>query len=99
MTQQGHVTHGSSIKRMDGIKAPYFDGSQVCAQVDPELFFPDSSAEIQVNLRTVKPLCKSCEFQEACLEYALKHPELQGIWAGTTDNERRLIRRYKRKSA
>jgi len=99
MTQQGHVTHGSSIKRTDGIKAPYFDGSQVCAQIDPELFFPESSAEAVINLRMVRPLCKSCEFKEICLEYALTHPELQGIWAGTTDNERRLIRRYKKKIA
>ena len=97
MTQQGHVTHGSFIKEQVGTKAPYFDGSQICAQTDPELFFPESSAEVQSNLRVVKPLCRSCEFKNPCLLYALQHPELQGIWAGTTETERRIMRRSKQK--
>lgn len=99
MTQQGHVMHGDSTKRTDGTNAPYFDGSQVCAQVDPELFFPESSMESVVNLRMVKPLCKSCEFMDPCLKYALANPELQGIWAGTTETERRIMRRYKKRIA
>jgi hypothetical protein len=99
MTHKGHVTHGSSTKKLDGIRAPYFDGSQVCAQIDPELFFPESLSEIRPNLRVVKPLCKSCEFKDPCLEYAVQHPELQGIWAGTTETDRRLIRRHKKRLA
>ena len=99
MTHTGHVTHGSSTKKLDGIRAPYFDGSQVCAQVDPELFFPEGSSEIRPNLRIVKPLCNSCEFKDLCLKYALKHTELQGIWAGTTETDRRLMRRYKKRIA
>ena len=93
------MVHGSSGKSMDGIKAPTFDGSQVCAQVDPELFFPEGSAETMVNLRMVKPLCDSCEFQIPCLEYALENQEIVGIWAGTTDRDRVRIRRRTRRIA
>lgn len=90
---------GNSGNDMGGIKAPYFDGSQVCAQTDPELFFPETSAEIKSHLRIVKPLCNSCGFQAQCLEYALKYPNLQGIWAGTSENERRVMRRYSKRKA
>ena len=82
-----------------GTNAPFFDGSQVCAQTDPELFFPENAAESQVNLKQVKPLCRECEFKDPCLEYALKFPDIQGIWAGTTETERRIMRRYFRKIA
>ena len=89
---------GSSGKAINGIKAPYFDGSQVCAQIDPELFFPETAAEGVINLRLVKPICNSCEFKAPCLEYAVNDPELQGIWAGTTAKDRMRMRRIKRKA-
>ena len=82
-----------------GTNAPFFDGSQVCAQVDPELFFPDNPAESVINMKLVKPLCKSCEFQTECLEYALSNRELLGIWAGTTEKDRARLRRFGKKIA
>jgi WhiB family redox-sensing transcriptional regulator len=95
MTQQGLVTHGNSIKNMDGIKAPYFDGSQPCAQTDPELFFPDNAGEAFKRKSIVKLICGSCEFQTDCLEYALNNDVL-GIWGGVLESERRRLRRYRR---
>lgn len=89
---------GSSGKSTSGIKAPSFDGSQVCAKVDPELFFPDPT-ETQERLQQVKPLCDSCAFLAPCLEYALANPSMQGIWAGTSDRERKLMRRRMRRIA
>lgn len=89
---------GLSGKNTTGIKAPSFDGSQVCAHVDPELFFPEP-VESQEKLRRVQPLCNSCRFLEPCLEYAIKHPEMQGIWAGTTTKQRQLIRRRIKRTA
>ena len=93
-----HAMLGDSGKFTNGIKAPSFDGTQVCTKVDPELFFPDPT-ETQERLKQVKPLCDSCAFTEPCLEYALNHPELQGIWAGTTDKQRITIRRRMRRIA
>ena len=89
-----HVQQKHSGLSTGGTNAPFYDGSQVCAQTDPELFFPENAAEAPVKLRQVKPICRACEFQTPCLEYALSYPDLQGIWAGTTENERRIMRRY-----
>ena len=93
MNQMEHVTLGSSGKSTGGTRAPYFDGSQVCAQVDPELFFPETAGEASVSLRLVTPICRECSFRAQCLDYAVKHSDLQGIWAGTTERHRRVMRR------
>jgi hypothetical protein len=37
--------------------------------------------------------CFSCDYRQRCLEYALKNPEVQGIWGGTNENQRLKIRR------
>ena len=95
MTQQESLTHGSSGKSITGTKAPYFDGSQVCTQVDPELFFPETPEGAKANLRRIKPICNACQFKDPCLEYALNDASLQGIWAGTTETDRRRLRRAK----
>jgi Transcription factor WhiB len=79
-----------------GINAPKFDGSQACTQVDPELFFPEDSAQSRRNMVTIKTLCEPCQFKAPCLTYAVKHPELLGIWAATTEKDRRFIRYRKR---
>ena len=76
-----------------GINGPKFDGTQLCAQVDPELFFPEDHIEARKNMPKVKLICGSCQFKDPCLNYALKYPELQGIWAATTEKERRFLRR------
>jgi len=91
--------HGSSGRKISGTNAPTFDGTQVCAQVDPEMFFPDNPSEWITKLRLVRPLCNSCEFQAPCLEYAVERPELMGIWGGSTQQERYLVRKSRRKKS
>lgn len=68
---------------------PEFDGSQVCAQTDPDLWFP--TAERQTG-RIAKSLCRSCPWQKPCLEYALRY-EVVGIWGATTERERVSLRK------
>lgn len=87
---------GVSGKKITGTNAPFFDGSQVCAQVDPELFFPENSSDARIKLNVVKPICNSCEFKAPCLDYAVNNPEILGIWGGTLDTDRRNIRRRAR---
>jgi WhiB family transcriptional regulator, redox-sensing transcriptional regulator len=94
MTLQGPVTHGDSTKRMGGIKAPFFDGSQLCAQTDAELFFPESAGDALRVKSIVKKICGSCEFQAPCLEYALDTQSF-GIWGGTLETERRRMLKYR----
>ena len=87
-----HAMLGSSGKDTVGIKAPGFDGTQICAQTDPDLFFPDEFKDPRLTLNVARKLCGSCEFKEPCLEYAVNNPELVGIWAGTTQRQRQDLR-------
>jgi len=43
-----------------------------------------------------KEICADCVVSSACLEYALSRPDLLGIWAATTPNERAAMRRDRR---
>lgn len=74
------------------IVAPYFDGSQPCAQIGGDFFFPESPAELHSNMRFIKPLCDSCDFKQECLEYAMTH-DVIGIWAATTSKDRNTLRK------
>ncbi|HEU0130947.1 MAG TPA: WhiB family transcriptional regulator [Mycobacteriales bacterium] len=58
----------------------------LCAQVDPDLFFPDHRA-VHVA-RAAKRICGRCPARDACRGYALTYPDLDGIWGGTTPRDR-----------
>ena len=81
---------------MDDIRAPYFDGTQPCRQMDTDLFFPEEPSETLRLKAVVKPVCSSCRFVHECLEWALDNNEV-GIWGGTTDSERLRMSRKRRK--
>ena len=61
----------------------------LCAQTDPEAFFPEKG----VSTREAKKVCRTCEVRAECLEYALEHDERFGIWGGLSERERRRIKR------
>jgi len=59
-----------------------------CRQADPELFFPvaaKKSAERQIE--SAKAVCAPCAVRANCLSYALA-VKAEGIWGGTTEQER-----------
>ena len=75
-------------------------GEPLCAQTNPDMFFPDEPVEgnrlnrvVYAHEREAKILCEACPYSGDCLEYALKNPELQGIWGGSTEKQRKKIRR------
>lgn len=72
--------------------APLFDGSQPCAQTDPELFFPYKGG----SNTAAKRVCAGCQFRQPCLDYALVTTiggiPLVGIWGGTSARERAGLR-------
>ena len=61
----------------------------LCAQTDPEAFFPEKGG----STREAKRVCRSCEVRAECLEYALEHDERFGIWGGMSERERRRLKR------
>ena len=61
----------------------------LCAQTDPEAFFPEKGG----STRDAKKVCVSCEVRSECLEYALENDERFGIWGGLSERERRKLKR------
>ncbi len=56
----------------------------------PDLdWFPGRGA----SFREQKEVCAACPVADACLEAALRNGEKDGIWGGTSERERRRIRR------
>ena len=64
-----------------------------CKGISTELFFPDNGInQFSDQIKTIHAMCAECPVRKACLTYAL-HVEVDGIWAGTGVNQRRLLRR------
>lgn len=61
----------------------------LCAQTDPEAFFPEKGG----STREAKRICLGCEVTDECLEYALANDERFGIWGGLSERERRRLKR------
>jgi WhiB family transcriptional regulator, redox-sensing transcriptional regulator len=64
-----------------------------CQAEDPELFFPITAlgpARDQVS--AAKAVCGRCSVQRLCLSYAVMNAQ-DGIWGGTTRDERRALHR------
>ena len=67
--------------------------SGACRQADPELFFPIAAKEsTELQIDAAKAVCAPCAVRASCLSYALE-AKAEGIWGGTTQQERRGGRR------
>ncbi len=67
---------------------PDMSGDHNCADLDPELFFPAGDDAERARTR----LCIGCPYLGPCRDYALAH-DVQGVWGGTTYQQRREARR------
>jgi WhiB family redox-sensing transcriptional regulator len=79
--------------------AALFDQAQwrrqaACRDLDAEMFFP-SKGQPTLPAKTV---CASCPVREPCLDYAMTIGERFGIWGGTSERERKQLRRRHRRS-
>ncbi len=65
----------------------------LCAQTDPESFFPSTGG----STRDAKRVCRRCPAQPDCLDWALETNQSHGVWGGTSETERRAMRRAERR--
>ncbi|WP_026412743.1 WhiB family transcriptional regulator [Actinomadura oligospora] len=67
----------------------------ICRGADPDLFFPIGYAApvLREQERQAKAICANCPVVADCLRWALRVGEPDGVWGGTTPEERRLLRR------
>lgn len=68
---------------------PEWMAEALCAQVDGDLFFPERGG----STREAKQVCGRCPVRAGCLGYALAHDERFGVWGGTSEYQRRRMRR------
>lgn len=65
-----------------------------CAEVDPELFFPQEGATKQEKLLSeykAKQVCSRCPVRTQCLSAALDGNETFGVWGGLSAKEREML--------
>ena len=65
-----------------------------CRDSDPDVFFPIGSTGMALEqIETAKRICTACQVTEECLEFALATNQEAGVWGGTTEEERRKLRK------
>lgn len=64
-----------------------------CSGYPNTLFFPTSDGVDDANVDRAKAVCAVCPVAEDCLEYALETNQRAGIWGGTSEQERKSLRR------
>jgi WhiB family transcriptional regulator, redox-sensing transcriptional regulator len=74
---------------LDAIEDDDWQDRALCAQTDPEAFFPEKGG----STREAKKVCRACEVRAQCLDYALENREPWGIWGGLSNQERRQLLR------
>ena len=82
------AAQGATADVIEG-EFPEWQDNALCAQTDPEAFFPEKGG----STREAKRICVNCEVRTQCLEYALAHDERFGIWGGLSERERRKLKR------
>lgn len=88
-----------------GIHLPDWMSNGLCAQADPDAWFPEKGG----STREAKRLCNGrtaddggptrrppCPVREQCLRWALDHEERYGIWGGVSERDRRRLSRERR---
>lgn len=84
--------------RHDPDEMAWIEGA-ACIGEDPELFFPVGSAPPAVEqVERAKAICDGCPVRSDCLEWSLVTCQDAGVWGGLDEEERREIRRARRRS-
>ena len=65
-----------------------------CVTADPDLFFPVSGRGASAaQAERARRVCAGCQVRSQCLAFAMQTKSAEGIWGGTTPEERSRIRR------
>lgn len=65
-----------------------------CRDTEPDLFFPVGTTGQAVDqIEAAKTVCRRCDSQHPCLEFALTTNQESGVWGCTSEEERRKLRK------
>ena len=71
-----------------------------CIGEDPDLFFPiGTTDDALAQVAQAKTVCDGCSVRADCLEWSLSTFQDAGVWGGLDEEERRVIRRARRREA
>jgi WhiB family redox-sensing transcriptional regulator len=68
---------------------PDWHADAACRDTDPATFFPTKG----VNVGPARKVCARCPVRDACLAFAMSDASIKGVWAGTTERQRKRMRR------
>ena len=63
-----------------------------CSGFQNTIFFPVGDTDAS-TIERAREICMNCQVNVDCLEYALETNQRAGIWGGTTEDERKSLRR------
>lgn len=86
-----HVTYGPVNLATDLVAD--WRARAACSGYPNTLFFPTSEVADDGVVERAKAICAACPVIEDCLEYALETNQRAGIWGGTSEQERKSLRR------
>jgi len=70
-----------------------------CKDEDPELFFPiGTTGPAAAQIAAAKRICLKCPVQAECLGWAMATGQDSGVWGGLSEEERRALRRARRRA-
>jgi hypothetical protein len=85
-------------------------GAPPCSESFPDAFFTDEKNETVVYIngkermktwarydyeKEAKAICAECPYKARCLKFAIDNHE-QGIWGGTTERQRNVLRKSRK---
>lgn len=64
-----------------------------CRNTDPDVFFPvGTTGEAVAENKAAIAVCQRCPVRERCLEFAMATNQRDGVWGGTSEEDRRRMR-------
>ena len=92
-TLVGLMQPGDGAGLLDDLRPPDWMAHAGCRGEDVSRFVPAHRMAGDQVPRRLGEVCARCPVAPHCLVYALERPELQGCWGGTTDAQRKALRR------
>ena len=74
--------------------------ASACLTADPDLFFPIAAGTADASqVSRARRICAGCTVRQQCLDFAVRSGEKDGIWGGTTPEQRIRARRANNRRA
>jgi hypothetical protein len=86
---RGMMSPGEFPALSDFFQRPPWQALAACRNMVVDVFIIGRGASTEA----ARAVCARCPVVDACLEYALADDELVGVWGGTSEVERRAMRR------